>query len=258
MFGFFLDADVFYPSDLLDEYKNMSVKTENGSYKVSLNKYRCRRKDYGGTEDAEEVKDGFINASKKAIISEAGGARPYVGVFVGKGSVAEIITVLGLVPKYKEQFVKLFKKQGGPKGDCAKLLDGYGDDKVQDMLQAFADKYLGLDCNGFVGNYVKRLKKSSLGPDNEPKAYYEHRKGLRKTVADVVNLDIVVWENFTHIAIIDSFESDLETVNLCQSTGGGPQNTPHNLVANKAKNGLFTFSPRTKVGGQVYVVTLNL
>jgi hypothetical protein len=78
-------------------------------------------------------------------------------------------------------------------------------------------------------------------------------------VGDVYSLDILVWENFQHIAILDAFAAgDPETVKVCQSTAGGPQATWHKLVANKAQNGLFTLSPASKVGGQFYVVTLDL
>lgn len=249
---------MYFPTDLLSEYRSIQVTTDQGPATISVNKYRCRNPAYGGTVDAEEVKDGFLNVSNRKIIGEAGGAVPLVSVFVGKGSPEEFATVLGLVYKYKDDFIKTFKRYQDTRGQCARMMEGFRDDRWG-MLQAFADKYLGLDCNGFVGNFVKRTKKSTLGPDNYPSEYFQRRKGLRKTVDGVYSFDLLVWANFQHIAIIEGFQGgDLETVKVCQSTAGGPQEGWYKLVANKAENGLFTLSPAGKVGGQFYVVTLNL
>jgi hypothetical protein len=250
---------MYWPSDLWKEYRSISVTTEQGSTTIAVKQYRCRNPAYGGTGDAEEVKDGFLGVSNKSIIKEAGGAVPLVNVFVGKGSPEQFATVLALVAKYAADFVKTYKKGSDTRGQCAKMMAGYRDDQWGEMLQAFTDKYLGLDCNGFVGNFVQRTKRSALGPDHYPKEYYEHRKGLRKTVADVCSFDLLVWANFQHIAIIEGFETgNLEKVNVYQSTAGGPQSSWHTLVANKAENGLFTLAPASKVGGQFYLVTLNL
>jgi hypothetical protein len=71
-------------------------------------------------------------------------------------------------------------------------------------------------------------------------------------MSDIVNLDVIVWADFSHIAIIDSF-ADLRTVNIVQSTGGGPQMRPHHLVPTGKK--LFTIHPPTKVGGSVFVIS---
>lgn len=58
-------------------------------------------------------------------------------------------------------------------------------------LQAYADKALGLDCNGFVGNYlwhVNRqqnwnslgLAKGQEGPDVSIDGYFDHRKAIHR------------------------------------------------------------------------------
>src|SRR5262245_57654194 len=138
MFGLGYTADVYYPEELLDEYHSLSVP--GGT--VRVNKYRCSRKDYGGTADAEEIKDGFIGASKSKIIQEAGGARSYVGVFVGKGSPETIARVLTLVHGYKDAFVSKYSKAGGNRGSCAALLARYRSDQSEQMLQAFCDAYI--------------------------------------------------------------------------------------------------------------------
>jgi hypothetical protein len=254
-----LKVSMVLPSDLLKEYRSISVTTPKGSTTIAVRQYRCRTPAYGGTADAEEVKDGFLGITKNAIVNEAGGADPLVNVFTGKASPEQFATVLALVAKYKDDFVKTYKKQLDTRGQCARMMEGYRDDQWSDMLQAFTDKYLGLDCNGFVGNYVRRTKMSALGPQHYPIEYYSHRKNLRKTVAEVSSLDLLVWADFQHIAIIEDLEGD-DTVkaHVYQSTAGGPQESWHTLVANKAGNGLFTLAPASKVGGQFYLVTLDL
>jgi hypothetical protein len=250
MFGLGISADVFYPEDLLNEYQRIGVPGIAAT--VSITKYRCSNPSFGGTVDAEAVKDGFIGASGGRIIKESGGASPYVDAFTGKGSPEGIGRVLGHVLRYKDAFVKKYKSAGGDLGKCAALLGGYRADQNAEAMQAFCDAYVGLDCNGMVGNYARRVKKNGLGPQHKPKQYYDQRLATRTTLDDVVGFDVIVWADFSHIAIIDSF-ADLQTVNIVQSTGGGPQMTAHTLVAQPKK--LFRIQPPTKVGGDVFVVS---
>jgi hypothetical protein len=244
------------PSDFLDEYHHISVATQQGSFTIAVNKYRCSTPEFGGTVDAEEVKDGFLGITNKGIIDEAGGVGPFVRVFVGKGSPEEFATVLALVAKYKDAFVKAYKKGSDTRGQCAKMMDGYRPEQVREMLQAFTDKYLGLDCNGWVGNFVKRTKKSPFDADTEIPRYYYHCNSVRKTLAEVLTLDILVWANFQHTALIGSWDSALKKADVYQSTYGGPQHAVHELVAEG--NGLFSLAPSSIVGGQFYVVNLEL
>lgn len=249
MFGFGYNANFFYPEDLLNEYWNIPVNGVGAT--VSVRKYRCANPKNGGTADAESIKNAFIGASGSSIIRESGGAVPYVDAFTGKGSPAGIGSVLAGVNKYRDAFIKQYKADKGHPGDCAALFAQYRADQAEEMLQAFCDKYIGLDCNGFVGNFAKRMK-SGLGPQNSPKQYHDHRTASRTRMDDIVNLDVIVWATFSHIAIIDSF-ADLATVKIVQSTGGGPQMTAHHLVP--AGNKLFKIMPPTLVGGMVYVIS---
>ena len=255
MFGMGFDASVYYPSDLLDEYRNIGVSSDGASATVRVTKYRnaSHSADEGGTKDSELVKDGFGSVSKWKIVHEAGGAGHLVDVFTGKGSPEDIATVLGLVLKYKDDFIKQYKGDKGPQGACARLLEQNQD--TQGLLQAFCDAHVGLDCNGFVGNYAKKLRAAGLGPQNSPKQFYERRRATRQTMDDMVNLDVIVWADFSHIAVVDSFDASLTRVNIAQSTGGGPQMTAHGLVPQG--NGLFRLAPPSKVGGPVHVVSLD-
>lgn len=242
----------FYPSDLLDEYQNLWVRAGSITGNVSVNKYRCSIYG-GGTKDAEQVKDGFVSVHGGQIIREAGGAQRFVDVFTGKGSPNAIVTVLQLVHEYRLPFIKACKGVKGPKGDAAALLERNESNPIK-MMQEFCDAYLGLDCNGFVGNYVKRVQNKWIGPNTDIASFLRSGK-KRKTVDDAYDLDILIFPNNTHIAIIDTFEDDTHAF-IAQSTGGGPQMTRHKLIA--SGGGAFDLDPPTKVKGPVQIISLGL
>ena len=255
MFGIPYDASVYYPSDLLDEYRNIAVSADDVGATVKVTRYRNARHsaDQGGTKDSETVKDGFLDVSKFKIVHEAGGALHLVEVFTGKGSPEDIGRVLGLVWKYRDDFVKKYKGHHGPQGDCARLLEESDDPQV--VLQAFCDAHVGLDCNGFVGNFARKIRAPGLGPQISPAQFYQRRRATRHTLEDVLNLDVIVWADASHIAVVDSFDASLQHVSIVQSTGGGPQMSMHGLVPQG--NGLFRIAPPTKVAGSVHVVSLG-
>jgi len=69
-------------------------------------------------------------------------------------------------------------------------------------LQTYADNFLGLDCNGFVGNYF------GLDPNTSIKTYQVKR---RKNISDIKANDVLCWyrdwkssKQWGHIALIDT------------------------------------------------------
>jgi hypothetical protein len=114
--------------------------------------------------------------------------------YSGKGSPAEILDALWLANRFK-------------------FVDG-------PSLQSYCDRFLGLDCNGFVGNYV-----GAFGPVN----YYDVNP--RKEFADVSTGDpltfyvgarsMKVYEHIGVVGRILSLASDKLTFNIVQS--GGPE-----------------------------------
>jgi hypothetical protein len=74
------------------------------------------------------------------------------------------------------------------------------------LLNAFCDRYLGIDCNGFVGNYLQSIGLSYPGPNNSVERFAppERRKSR---LEDVRPLDVLVWLRPNgvgdHVAIID-------------------------------------------------------
>ena len=249
----------FYPSDLLDEYKSLWTRAESTLVTISINKYRCRIPGYGGTADAELVKDGFLSIEGGQILNSVGGPFVFVDVFTGKGSPNGIVKVIQAIYEYRLAYVKKFSGLSGPMGECAALLKK-NEGNPKNLLQEFCDAYLGLDCNGFVGNFVARAKRSSMtnlvsfGPQTDIATFLRVGK-IRKSIDGMDDLDVLIFPNNVHIAIIDSFD-DESHVNVVQSTGGGPQTSRHQLVA--AGNNQFTLLPPTKVAGPVQIVSYGL
>jgi hypothetical protein len=72
---------------------------------------------------------------------------------------------------------------------------------TRDALQRYCDKYIGLDCNGFVGNYLRACG-SDFGPSTEPLDFAP--AGWRRSkLIDVARRDVLSWTDKSHVAIID-------------------------------------------------------
>src|SRR5690606_31220031 len=110
--------------------------------------------DKGGCADAIDVKNALLSVAKDAL-KRAGGAKAYMDTFVGKGSPWAIAAVLETFAAYSDSFIKKYARyKGRPEGKCAAIL---ADDNItwEQTLQQICDAFIGLDCNGFVGNWLK-------------------------------------------------------------------------------------------------------
>ena len=108
-----------------------------------------------------------------------------MGVHSGKGSPEEIAIALHLVSRYK-----LYDKI-------------YASDPAAGVRD-YCDKYIGLDCNGFVGNYARATGKAKV--PNTPIGSYAPDKVRRTRIEDVKADDVLVWPDNGHIAVIHSIE----------------------------------------------------
>ena len=252
-------SDKIFPLGVLIDYWNLQPDIPgSGKIRICVNSYKCRNPAFGGTVKEEMIKDAFLGASKWKIVAEAGGAKKYVDAFVGKGSPDTITTVLELVYKYKDDFLKSYgKSQTEPYKSCARILKA--DSSPEAMLQAFCDAFIGLDCNGFVGNFVQRANHAlKLEASSSIKTgFYSARKAVRKSPEEIRDRDLVIWSNFLHIAAVDHVQTETGRVMVAQSTAGGPQANNHKPVA--VNGGLFRFDPpATRFGGQVYILDVGL
>lgn len=210
------------PADLMDWYQNLIIPPdkEKGRGQATVNVHLYRNNGLTGrlgTTDAMGPggpKDALLGDIKEALKPHRLGTTPLdiasmdngerisidvfklVRVFTGKGSPTDIIHVLWLA----RHFGKVDRKPEDDKKGHKARADSYF------TLQTYCDRYVGLDCNGFVGNYVGGV----LGvPKIEPNTSiqsYPGRGKARKTIEEVEPLDILIWADYGHIAIFDSIE----------------------------------------------------
>lgn len=259
-------GNFYAPSNMLDDFKGMSVQAAGGVCSVAVNKYRNSNNaaDKGGTQSAIQIKDALLQTGGAGnILAGAGGAQAYMDVFTGKGSVRGISAVLGQFATYDKQFVAKFG--GLPKTDPRRRCADYLADtnlSWEETLQAISNDFIGLDCNGFVGNWLKAVAPEfKISANTRPRDIYNARKASRNAVKEVEYWDVVVWANFSHIAAIDGM-ADLggatpDTFNICQSAGGGPRMNTYSIKP--SSSGKFRLSggiPEKDVPGEVYIVTL--
>ncbi|MBI1895198.1 MAG: hypothetical protein HYZ57_13210 [Acidobacteria bacterium] len=105
--------------------------------------------------------------------------------------------------------------------------------KTVASVPEIVSRYLGVDCNGFVGNYLAR-KFPGLGVDpNNPEETYRNKARyggvIRTSPKELQADDIIIFEG--HIAIIDSVSSRASDHAMCRVSesrsarvkNGGPQ-----------------------------------
>jgi hypothetical protein len=251
-------ADDLTPLGMLLRYWNLKVPTPEGTASVMVNSYKCSTPAYGGTVNEEKIKDAFIGVSKKKIIDEAGGANAYVEAFVGKASPETFETVLALVYQYRDAFVSAYGKSPiEPYKTCAKILSE--DTRAERILQTFCDKYMGLDCNGFVGNFVAKADHSLKLKGNSSIQYefFPKKTVLRASADEVQPKDLIIWYNFQHIASVD--EGLYDNFIVCQSTAGGPQASRGNSFVYHPGEKMFSIEPSPVMFvGKVHIVSVGL
>jgi hypothetical protein len=97
-------------------------------------------------------------------------------------------------------------------------------------MQKYCDDYIGLDCNGFVGGYLKRRGCTVAGPETPayPYAFVPPNWRLSK-LEDVQSESVLIWKTDGHVAIVDrvigpvyvppKFDSWVLRCLVCESTG---------------------------------------
>ncbi|MBI1357211.1 MAG: hypothetical protein GC160_22960 [Acidobacteria bacterium] len=98
-------------------------------------------------------------------------------------------------------------------------------------LATIVESYLGADCNGFIGNYLRaKYAGNSLGPSSTEYTYHVKGKHTRRTKFSEIRMDdVIVWEGYGHVTIIQElidWGDDWAVVEICESRSkdyGGPQ-----------------------------------
>lgn len=245
------------PLQLQDRYRKLDVTLDdNSTVRVDVHVYQLNGNNNAKALVAKDALIGKLDAEKHKAKADvvvggvnASQSRAKIALcFMGKGSPADIALALRLVSRYG-----LAPQPGG--------------------LQAYCDANIGLDCNGFVGNYT-RERGLTLGPSTDIDAF--RQKGtLRTAVGDVRDRDVMVWKDkhgkYGHITIIEALclgpwwveKKIYPRCVVVESSGGvGLHDSEYQLVGaaeDKAtKRTVFTVKRPNGTSHQVYIVSLAL
>ncbi len=132
-----------------------------------------------------EWKNPSAPPAKFTVGDRSYGTKAIVEAFMGKGSPDQIADVLRLAHHFG--FISNSAKKS-PKTPAL-------------SAQEYCDRYLGLDCNGFVGNYFGLDPNTIIG-------FYDVKSARRSSVQRAKEGDVLVWAQdgtgYPHIALLDS------------------------------------------------------
>jgi hypothetical protein len=277
-YGYGVSEQYQGPARMLYLYKHIRCSVPGGTATVSINKYKNNNHKHkrdektnkivqklaSSCEDGVTLKNALIQAAPEAI-QRAGGAVSFVNVFVGKGSPTAIASVLESFAIYSDRFIQKFS---APKTDpiLKTVADLLAADAVswEEALQKICDLHIGLDCNGFVGNWLKKFfPEFKLNQDSKANDVRNLKVTYRSDQSEIGYWDIMAYAANEHIAAIE-FTNESTVVDkfaVCQSAGGGPRINPYSF-RKSGRDGsgrqLFQLDPGTAqdVGYNFYVVSL--
>lgn len=215
---------------------------------IRVNKYRM----YGVNTAAKSTpkKDAIIGALrsryKKIVGKDQTGGTIVIPQHLKDDWFPELPLVLD-----RSAIVRAFNGKASPEDNSLALTAAIATKKVEptrDALQKMADECMGLDCNGFVGNYTKSLgwmnADGHYGP-NTPSSRYAVRGFIRENPEEVQPRDVLIWDSPRHIAIVHSVSGKYLLVTESASSLGG-LDTRWYLFTGKKKSGSTGVSGRGK------------
>jgi hypothetical protein len=246
------------PEDFVKYLTNPGLATDVGS--IPLKQYMCANVDFGGNENAKAVLGAArwmndVAGEKKTLNAIIGGHRFDV-LLKGQGHPDDVVTAMNFLVRNKEQ-LKTKKLEG--KGT---IFDVYfkGTSDSGALNKMVDDKVFGLDCIGFVSNYLIWVKEFTEYPSYTIEMWAQRYFTNAVTDGDEASsLCAVIWPNY-HIAMVDrvrSWDGRIINCDVSQSSTGGP--IAYNNVSLEATKGGFTITggnsvrtpPTVPVGGTV-------
>lgn len=261
MFSFPNPGQFFGPRDALSAYKNISCAVGGGVATVSVNRYRNANHSSAksGCQEALVIKDLLRGVAPDAW-ARAGGSVSYVEVFMGKGSPWAIAGVLETFAAHADAFIaKHAKSKNAAAARCAAIL---ADDSIswEQTLQQICDAYIGLDCNGFVGNWLKVVEpRFKLNQNHRADEVRTKAKVYRRKASEIEFWDLMCYAKNEHIAVVDHVNkagNAVDSYAVCQSAGGGPRMNDFKFLP--AGDRLFRLAAPTAddIGYEFYVISL--
>lgn len=255
-----LEAPLFGPAEMLARYKNMKCAVGGGIATVGVNRYRNSNHASpaeGGCQDAHVVSIRLHEVARDAY-QRAGGQVSYVEVFMGKGLPGTIASVLETFADHADAFIARFAgRKGTPEGKCAAIL---ADNSItwEQTLQQICDEYIGLDCNGFVCNWLRLLQPDLKIHPNRDRADEVRRraKAYRTSLDQIEYWDLLCYVHGEHIAAIDRRSAAPGKFMVCQSAGGGPRINEFGLLKTGTRTFQLAAPTPQDVASEFYVISL--
>lgn len=230
------------PNDLVKIYHQQCyAKTETGLMigPIAISKYRM----YGvnTAKKATPMKDAIIGSLRGRYKKIMGKTQSGGDIVIPENRKSDWYPNLPLVLN-KTSIVRAFNGKGSPEDFELALAAAIATKKVSPTLvelQTLADECMGLDCNGFVGNYTRMLgwmnADGHYGP-NTASSRYAARGLVRNSPDEVQPRDVLIWDSPRHIAIVHSVAWNALLV--CESASSlGGLNTRWYWSTGKTKTG---------------------
>jgi len=228
---------MFLPYHFVDFLKKPGLACKAGT--VPLDAYLCLTKSNGGNDSADSLlgqlrwmKDG---GNGTTLNSQAGGVAIDLA-WKGQGKPETFVKIWDFMCRNKEALKKLKVEVCAARDDpdvkivkrTGNVFDLYFKDRsdkaaIEAMID---DRFFGIDCIGFVSNFLVWCGEWSEYKGVVPSkwAAHHHKIPVHK-VQDLKPLDVLLWGG--HIAIVDwvwkPIDGDKVEIDVCQSSAGGPQ-----------------------------------
>jgi hypothetical protein len=190
---------------------------------VKLNQYLSQNPINHGNENSKKLM-GQLRYMKDAhgkTLNELVGETAIDVLLKGQGQPEHFIQVWDFMCEYQEKLT-------GVKLQTGNVYDRYfRENKDANALKLMIkDRFFGLDCIGFVANYLIHVGLWDKYRGYEVDQWVRVFQQKVNKADDVESLNLLIWPGI-HIALIDwvqDWVSDTEVkVDICQSSSGGPQ-----------------------------------
>jgi len=249
------------PDDFVKHLTDPGLNAAAG--RIPLTQYVCLNPKNGGNVEinalltglrAKGIRDKWYSQK----IDEYVGAKELNLLWKGQGRPQSFIDVMDFLVDNQDQMK-------GVQGVLGKVYDKYfgQSDDATALKRMVGDHYFGIDCIGFVANYLR-----FCGLWNEYKPFeidqWDRVFTKRvKTIDDIDHLSLMVWPGkhvaLVHIVWANNLGPRKCKVDICQSSSGGPQTNRgiylQDTQTTTAKGyKLFAIEGTVPVGGHCYLM----
>lgn len=221
------------------EYRDLFVTTLDGitHFGIDVHEYRNAKDYYQGTTDISADHD--IEAGMDIAYAALSRKIRKHGTKISRGTYRLRFPIEGLTGAagtvvHEEivkttEIVQVYHGKGSPDQirQALRLAAAFGlVASTAAAMNAYCTDYVGIDCSGFVGNYLRHEGSTQFGPSTPAKSFAP--ANLRLSSLDQIEDRCVLnWKNVGHVAIIDQVVAkrpgngtvtEVECI-VCESTG---------------------------------------